>query len=243
MCVIMASLPQGSAEFERQRERIIVRCLPLADHIAYRFARRGESVDDLVQVARVGLVNAVNRFDPAKASSFLAFAVPTMLGEVKRHFRDHGWTMHVPRRLKDLTVAINRAIPELTHTLHRAPTPSELAGHLHVSREDIIETLTANNAYNVRSLDTPLAGDEPASQTWGDRLGAEDHHFDYITDLESLRPLLAQLSPRDRTIVELRFGRSLTQTQIADHIGVSQMHVSRMLHRILGELREGLHAD
>ncbi len=233
----LATLDPKSRAYLRHRDAIIERCLPLADHIARRFGGRGESHDDLVQVARVGLVNAVNRFDVTATDSFLAFAVPTMMGEVRRYFRDHGWSLHVPRRLKDLTVALTTARAELSQQLQRAPTPSELAQHLGVDRATVIDGLVAADAYSTRSTDDEhyLNGD---GLTLADTLGKPDPNLQKVVDIETVRPLIAALPERDRRILHLRFFEHQTQTQIADHLGISQMHVSRLLAHALRSLRQ-----
>jgi RNA polymerase sigma-B factor len=224
----------------RQREAIFNRCLTLADRIARHYGGRGEDIEDLTQVARLGLVKAVNRFDPSKGSHFVAFAVPTMMGEVRRHFRDHGWSMHVPRRLKDRHGHITRATMELTQTLGQAPTAGQLATHLDMRREDIVDSLLAAEAYRVHSIDAPVSSGDSAPRMVSDTVGEVDFEFDRITDQETVRPLLAALPERERTVLYLRFFESMTQSQIAERIGVSQMHVSRILEKTLRELREQL---
>ncbi|WP_428844567.1 SigB/SigF/SigG family RNA polymerase sigma factor [Mycolicibacterium hodleri] len=229
-----------SAEVARQREAIFNRCLALADRIARHYGGRGEDIEDLTQVARLGLVKAVNRFDPAKGSHFVAFAVPTMMGEVRRHFRDHGWSMHVPRRLKDRHGNISRATTELTQSLGRAPTAGQLAEYLDMSREDIVDSMLAAEAYRVHSIDAPVSSGDSAPRMVSDTVGSVDFEFDRITDQETVRPLLAALPERERTVLYLRFFESMTQSQIAERVGVSQMHVSRILEKTLRELRAKL---
>jgi RNA polymerase sigma-B factor len=224
----------------RRREAIFNRCLPLADRIARHYGGRGEDIEDLTQVARLGLVKAVNRFDPSKGSHFVAFAVPTMMGEVRRHFRDHGWSMHVPRRLKDRHGHITKATTELTQTLGRAPTAGQLADALDMSREDIVDSMLAAEAYRVHSIDAPVSSGDSAPRMVSDTVGDVDFGFDRITDQETVRPLLGALPERERTVLYLRFFESMTQSQIAEHIGVSQMHVSRILEKTLRELRDQL---
>jgi RNA polymerase sigma-B factor len=238
--VALGATSVGTAAHARAREAIVTRCLCLADRVARHFDRRGEDLEDLIQVARVGLVNAVNRFDPEKGSSFVAFAIPTMMGEVRRHFRDHGWSMHVPRRLKDRHVALSRATTDLIQTLGRAPTPSELAEYLDVEREDVVESIVASEAYRTQSIDAPVVGGDGSARHIADTIGSVDGAFADVTDRESVRPLLASLPEREREVLYLRFFASLTQSQIADRIGVSQMHVSRILERTLRELRSQL---
>jgi RNA polymerase sigma-B factor len=228
-------LPEASEQYARQRERIVRRCLPLAEHIARRFSGRGESYDDLLQVARLGLMNAVIRFDEEAGSDFTYFAVPTIMGEVRRHFRDNGWAVRVPRRLKELHLRIAAATAQLTQRLGRAPTASELATELGMNREEVVEGLVAGCSYRTLSIDNGNSGDDMPSIA--DRLGAADPELDHIDNREALRPLLARLPERERTVLALRFFESMTQSQIAERIGVSQMHVSRMLAKTLAQLR------
>lgn len=240
MFIALQDLRGHSAQAARQRELIISRCLGMADRIARRYGGRGEDIEDLVQVARLGLVKAVDRFDPARGSNFAAFAVPTMMGEVRRHFRDTGWSMHVPRRLKDRHQHITRATTELMKSLGRAPTAGQLAEHLDISREDVVDSLLAADAYRVHSIDTPVSSGDEAPRLVSDTVGDVDPAFDLITDRETVGPLLAALPERQRTVLYLRFFDSMTQSQIAERIGVSQMQVSRILEKTLRELRDQL---
>ncbi len=235
----LAALEADSPQFRRQRDRIVERCLPLADHIARRFDGRGEPRDDLVQVARVGLVNAVIRFDVNAGSDFVSFAVPTIMGEVRRHFRDNSWSVKVPRRLKELHLRLGTATAELSQRLGRAPTPSELAAELEMDRNEVVEGLVAGSSYNTLSIDSGGGGDDDAPAI-ADSLGDVDTTLDQIENREALRPLLESLPERERVVVVLRFFESMTQTQIAERVGVSQMHVSRLLARALGRLRDQL---
>jgi RNA polymerase sigma-B factor len=237
----LKSLDQGSAAFRRQREAIVERSLPIADHIARRFSNRGEPFDDLVQVARVGLLNAVNRFDVETGSEFVAFAVPTMMGEVRRHFRDYGWAVKVPRRLKDIQRQLIQARAELSQRLGRAPTASEIADHLGVDRELVVEGVIAGSSYSTRSTDVQ-AGLDDEYRPFGDTLGGVDPNIDAVIDVETVRPLVAALPDRQRTVLMLRFFESLTQTQIAERVGCSQMHVSRLLAQALHTLRSQVRA-
>lgn len=235
----LATTSEGSPGHVRQREKIVERCLPLADHIARRFDGRGEPREDLVQVARVGLVNAVNRFDVEAGSDFVSFAVPTIMGEVRRHFRDNSWSVKVPRRLKELHLRLGAATAELSQRLGRAPTASELAHELDMDREEVVEGLIAGSSYNTLSIDSGGGGDEEAPAIV-DTLGDLDMGLDQIDNRESLRPLLASLPERERTVLVLRFFESMTQTQIAERVGISQMHVSRLLAKSLARLRDQL---
>jgi RNA polymerase sigma-B factor len=235
----LRELGEHSAAFRRERDTIIERCLPLADNVARHFGNRGVPHEDLVQVARLGLLNAVKRFDPNSGSEFLPFAVATMMGECRRYFRDHGWALKVPRRLKELNLALNTAKAELTQRLNRAPTASELAEHLGVDRQEIVEALVAANSYSTRSADTPIDSNDDGF-TITERMGELDADLDKVVDVETVRPLLAALPDRERHIIALRFFDDMTQTQIAEHIGMSQMHVSRLLARTLTTLRDQL---
>lgn len=238
----MAKLADDDPRRGQLRNELVTGHLPLAEHIAARFSNRGVPREDLVQVATLGLINAVDRFQPDRGTDFLSFAVPTVMGEVRRHFRDASWSMHVPRRLKELNLAINSASAELSQRLGRAPTPSELAKHLELSPEQVYEGLEAGNAYHSMSLDEALSPNAD-SDSLGETLGEPDSALAGVEDYESLRPLIERLPERERQILTLRFFRHMTQTQIAERIGISQMHVSRLLARTLENLRQGLLAD
>jgi RNA polymerase sigma-B factor len=235
-----ASLKDGDPRRQQLRDELVTGHLPVALHIARRFAHRGEPQEDLEQVATVGLINAVDRFEPDRGTDFLSYAVPTITGEVRRHFRDQAWAMRVPRRLKDLHVAIGAAVSELSQRLGRAPRPSEIAAHLKCSTEEVLEGLEAASAYRSASLDEVLTDDEASGHTTADALGEADNALDQVEYREAVRPLLASLPERERTILLLRFFGNLTQTQIAERIGISQMHVSRLLARTLAQLRQDL---
>ncbi|BBZ49228.1 RNA polymerase sigma factor SigF [Mycobacterium heidelbergense] len=236
----LAGVGTDSMEFQRQREKIVERCLPLADHIARRFEGRGEPRDDLVQVARVGLVNAVVRFNVEAGSDFVSFAVPTIMGEVRRHFRDNSWSVKVPRRLKELHLRLGAATADLSQRLGRAPTATELAAELDMERDEVVEGLVAGSSYNTLSIDTGGGGDDDDARAIGDTLGDVDAGLDRIEDREALRPLLEALPERERMVLVLRFFESMTQTQIAERVGISQMHVSRLLAKSLARLRDQL---
>ena len=241
MFVALRKMPAESHEYGRQRERIVARCLPLADHVASHFARRGEGLDDLTQVARLGLMNAINRFDPDKGPSFIGFAVPTMMGEVRRYFRDYSWGMRVPRRLRELHVQISRATSDLAQTLGRAPTAGELSRVLDVPREEIIECLVAGDAYRLDSLDAPLGADGSGKpRLVADAVGGIDPQIEHITNREAVRAIVDALPERERQVLHMRFFESMTQSQIAERIGVSQMQVSRILAHTLRCLRDQL---
>jgi RNA polymerase sigma-B factor len=237
MFKLLATLSPDSADFRYQRDAIIRHCLPLADNIARRFKNRGEAHEDLLQVARVGLVKAVSRYDVETGSQFLGFAIPTIMGEVRRHFRDHGWAVKVPRGVKGLSLRINAGRTELSHSLSRAPTATELATHLGVDREQVVEGLIAGCAYSTYSLDAPVgAGDDPMALH--ETMGGLDGNYERVLQIETVRPLIAALPERERTVLMLRFFHNMTQSQIAQRIGVSQMHVSRILTVALATVRE-----
>ena len=236
----LKTLEKGTLVYRRQRELIIERSLPIADHIARRYSGRGEPFDDLVQAARSGLVNAVNRFDVDKGADFVAFAVPTMMGEVRRHFRDYAWAVKVPRRIKDIQPQLVRARAELSQRLGRAPKISEVASHLGIARDLVVEATVGGAHYSTMSIDMPAApGDD--NRQFGDALGDIDRNLEKVLDVETVRPLIAALPERQRTVLTLRFFENLTQAQIGAQIGCSQMHVSRLLANALSTLRS--HAD
>jgi RNA polymerase sigma-B factor len=222
------------------RERLVAEHLPVAEHIARRFRNRGQPEEDLRQVAAIGLIQAIDRFDPGRGSDFLSFAVPTITGEVRRYFRDTTWSMRVPRRLKELHAAISAKTAQLSQSLGRAPRPSELAEALGLPIEDIQEGLAAASAYHSDSLDELVSSTDGVTTSVGDLLGEDDERLDVVIDRQALFPVLAKLSERERTIVTLRFFGNLTQTQIADRIGLSQMHVSRLLAASIAKLRTAM---
>ncbi|WP_067659338.1 SigB/SigF/SigG family RNA polymerase sigma factor [Nocardia harenae] len=221
------------------REQILRRCLPLADHIARRFTGRGETYDDLHQSASLGLVLAVDRYDPARGASFLAFAVPTIMGEVRRHFRDHTWAVRVPRRVKETQLAIGPTIERLCQQYGRMPTAIEIAMAMDIDLLEVTQALLAGNAYRTNSLDATADDDENsvAAQVT-ETLGDIDPAYDITDDALAVAPLLRDLSERDRRILHLRFFENYTQSQIATELGVSQMHISRILARTLATLRD-----
>ncbi|GAA4483096.1 RNA polymerase sigma factor SigF [Rhodococcus olei] len=218
------------------RAEIITRALPLAEHIARRFRGRGEAYDDLLQVARLGLVNAVDRFDVGRGSDFVSFAVPTIMGEVRHHFRDAGWAMRVPRKLKDLHLEITKAVGVLSQRFGRAPSAREIADELGLDVADVTDGLLAGSAYQTVSVDA-RTGDREDDAPLVDVLGADDPAFEKVESFVALQPALAALPARERTVLLLRFFGGLTQTQIAERLGISQMHVSRLLSKTLADLR------
>jgi RNA polymerase sigma-B factor len=213
---------------------MIERHLGLARHLALRYSDSGEPLDDLFQVASLGLVNAVDRFDPARGVAFTTFAVPTITGELKRHFRDRGWAIHVPRDLKDAALRVRRALAD--HTGERAPTPAELAETTGLSLETVLEALEAAGAQRAHSLDAPTGPDEDAG-TLVDLLGDDDDELDRAEQRVLLGDLLTILRPREREILRLRFAEDLTQSEIGAQVGISQMQVSRVIRSALARLR------
>ena len=230
-----AKLTPDEPQRQRLREQLISGYLPVVEHIARRFAGRDEPLEDLVQVAAGGLIKAVDRFEPDRGSDFFAFAVPTIIGELRRYSRDHGWSMRVPRRLKDLHIAIRSSQTELSQQLGRAPRPSEIAEKLGLPVSKVIEGLQAGDAHPSASQEEMLGH---GTAILGEFIGDLDNELALIEEREVLRPLLAKLAPRQRTILALRFFHQLTQTQIAEQVGISQMQVSRALSQTLDLLRE-----
>ncbi|HVL84376.1 MAG TPA: SigB/SigF/SigG family RNA polymerase sigma factor [Pseudonocardia sp.] len=233
----LAALPPDHPDREELRAKLVTGFLPVARHIARRFAGRGEPVDDLEQAGTVGLIGAIDRFQPCRGVDFLSFAVPTITGEIRRHFRDRTWGVRVPRRLKDMQSSMNAVIGPLSQELGRAPRPSELAARMGVPVQEVVEGIEAHHLYRSSSLDELVAS---ADTTLGDTLGSDDAELARIENHQALAPILDTLPERERTILLLRFFGNMTQTQIADRIGISQMHVSRLLGRTLAELRERL---
>jgi RNA polymerase sigma-B factor len=232
-----AELPADDPRRGTLRDRLITGYLPVAQHLARRFVHRGVPLEDLVQVATLGLINAVDRYDPSFGRDFLAYAIPTIQGELRRYFRDHSWSMRVPRRLKDLHVSINRVTEELAQGLGRAPRPSEIAARLSISVDEVLEGLEATASYASQSLDEVLMEGEDKA-TLANLLGSNDSGLALVEAHETLRPLLETLPPRERTILVLRFFDNMTQSKIAAQLGISQMHVSRLLSQTLATLRE-----
>nr|WP_106968362.1 RNA polymerase sigma factor SigF [Streptomyces canus] len=234
----LRALKDGSPEYAELRNQLVRMHLPLVEHLARRFRNRGEPLDDLTQVATIGLIKSVDRFDPDRGVEFSTYATPTVVGEIKRHFRDKGWAVRVPRRLQELRLSLTTATAELSQQHGRSPTVHELAEKLAISEEEVLEGLESANAYSTLSLDVPDTDDE--SPAVADTLGAEDEALEGVEYRESLKPLLEDLPPREKRILLLRFFGNMTQSQIAQEVGISQMHVSRLLARTLAQLREKL---
>jgi RNA polymerase sigma-B factor len=218
------------------REEVVTRFLPLARQLAGRYSHVGEPYEDLVQVACVGLLKAVDRYDPERGGGFARYAVPTMLGELKRHFRDKGWAVHVPRGTQELVLKVGEALGTLPSKLGHSPRPRDVAAAVGTPVEDVLEAMEAATAYEATSLDAPRPGGEEGEWTYLDTLASEDQGFELVDISETLRGTLSALPVRERLIIRLRFEQDLTQAEIADRIGVSQMHVSRLLRRSLDRL-------
>ncbi|MGW0048736.1 RNA polymerase sigma factor SigF [Nocardia cyriacigeorgica] len=234
----LESLDPDDPHRRQIRAEIIELCLPLAEHIARRFGGRGESFDDLQQVARVGLVQAVDRFDLGRGSTFLAYAVPTMMGEVRRHFRDRTWAVRVPRTMKDIQLRIGPATEALSQRLGRVPTAREVAAELGVELAQLTQAMVAANGHTSNSLESIARDDDDQGSAVQRRLGCEEPCYGLLEDAMAVRPLIAALPKRDRQVLVWRFYGSMTQNQIAERLGVSQMQVSRILSRTLASLRE-----
>ncbi|MFF4400940.1 RNA polymerase sigma factor SigF [Streptomyces sp. NPDC001480] len=237
----LAVLPDGP-ERQALRDELVRLWLPMAERIAVRFRGRGESLEDLYQVAALGLVKAVDHFDPARGRAFEAYAVPTVTGEIKRHFRDHMWTLHVPRRVQDLRNRVRSTVKELAQTTPgRASTVAEIAERAHLSEDEVLTGLEALECFTALSLDAEMPGTD--GYALGDALGGPEPGYDLVVDRAAVRPCLQALPERERMILYLRFFRGMTQSRIAQQLGISQMHVSRLLSSCFTHLREELLAE
>ena len=235
-------LRQKFDEFHRTenpalRDELVTAHLGLAEYLARRFANRGEPLDDLVQVASVGLLKAVDRFDPERGLEFSTYATPTIVGELKRHFRDKGWAVRVPRRVQELHLRLGSVVSTLSQDLGRSPTIGEIAERAGASEEEVLEAMEAGRAYRFASLDAPGSGGDEDNQTLSGQLGEDDPRLTDIEHRVALSPLIAELPRREQVILHLRFFEGLTQSEIASRLGISQMHVSRLLARSLAKLR------
>ncbi|MFE0456281.1 RNA polymerase sigma factor SigF [Streptomyces sp. NPDC058914] len=238
----LATLPPGPRR-DTLRGQIVEAWLPMADRLAGRFRSRGESYEDLRQVAALGLVKAVDRYDPARGNAFESYAVPTVTGEIKRHFRDHMWTLHVPRRIQDLRNRVRFACQDLSQTVSgRRPTVAEIAERAQLTEEEVREGLEALESFTALSLDAEVPGSEDG-YSLGDALGASDPALDTVVDREAVKPRLAALPERERAILYMRFFGDMTQGRIAEQLGISQMHVSRLINRCCDRLREQVLKD
>ncbi|MFC5799887.1 SigB/SigF/SigG family RNA polymerase sigma factor [Streptomyces formicae] len=235
------TLEEGTPEYSYVRNTLVELNMSLVRFAAGRFRGRSEPMEDILQVGTVGLIKAINRFDVEREVEFTSFALPTVVGEIKRFFRDTSWAVRVPRRLQELRLDLAKAFDTLEQDLGRAPTTAELADRLDVTEPEVLEGQRAANGYVARSIE-PLEDDEPPGQL-ARRLGAEDPALDVVECLQCLKPVIAALPERERTILSLRFGDELTQSEIGERLGISQMHVSRLLARILEQLRDALLTD
>jgi RNA polymerase sigma-B factor len=242
----VALIEASRAGDEKAREALVERYMPLVRSLASRYAGRGEPQEDLVQVGSIGLLLAIQRFDTERQVQFTTYAVPTIVGEIQRHFRDRAWALHVPRRLKELSVRLTRTIEAKTAELGRSPTIAELAEATGAAEDEVVEALQTSEAYSTRSLSQPL-GRETDDETMQDVLGIDDQGFSEVEDSYLVEAGLSALDERERLIVELRFFEGLTQSEIAARVGISQMHVSRLLRRALhlmrGRLEESIGED
>ncbi|MFD8268168.1 RNA polymerase sigma factor SigF [Streptomyces althioticus] len=235
----LESLDEGSHDYSYVRTTLVELNLALVKFAASRFRSRSEPMEDIIQVGTIGLIKAIDRFEHTRGVEFPTFAMPTIIGEIKRFFRDTSWSVRVPRRLQELRLDLAKAGDELAQQLDRAPTVAELADRLGITTDEVVEGMAASNAYTASSLDAQPEEDD-AEGALADRIGYEDHGLEGIEYIESLKPLIAELPSRDRKILSLRFVAGMTQSEIGEQLGISQMHVSRLLSRTLVKLRKGL---
>jgi RNA polymerase sigma-B factor len=238
LLLALSALPPSHPDRPSVREQAIEAWLPMAYRLARRYARHGDMADDLRQTATIGLIKAVDRFDADRGVEFVGYAIPTIIGEIKRYFRDRTWSVRAPRRLQEMRLAIGQAQLELGHSLGRSPTVADIATHLNASEEAVLEGLESGYAYHAVSLSTPV-GDESGFEL-GDTLGSGDHGYELVELNVALPPAMACLTEREQRIIAMRFYGNLTQASIAEQIGVSQMHISRILTGALAKLRERL---
>ncbi|MFF4536962.1 RNA polymerase sigma factor SigF [Streptomyces aureus] len=237
----LAVLEEGTPEYQYARNTLIEMNITLVQFAASRFRSRDrDEMEDIVQVGTIGLIKAIDRFELTREVEFTSFAVPYIVGEIKRFFRDTTWAVHVPRRLQEARVALAKATEELRSRLGRVPTTRELAALMSLSEEEVIEARKASNGYTSASLDAAITSSEDGEAALADFIGVDDTALELVEDFNALAPLIAQLDDRERRIIHMRFVDELTQAQIGEHLGVSQMHVSRLLNRTLAKLREGM---
>ncbi|MFF2362334.1 RNA polymerase sigma factor SigF [Streptomyces sp. NPDC058122] len=237
----LAVLEEGTAEYQYARNTLIEMNISLVRFAAARFRSRGaDEMEDIVQVGTIGLIKAIDRFELTREVEFTSFAVPYIVGEIKRFFRDTSWAVHVPRRLQEARVQLAKATEELRSRLGRTPTVKELSELMCLTEEEVNEARLASNGYNSSSLDAAISTDNDGESALADFIGTEDGALELVEDFHALAPLIAQLDERERRIIHMRFVDELTQAQIGEHLGVSQMHVSRLLSRTLAKLRQGM---
>ncbi|QOY60100.1 SigB/SigF/SigG family RNA polymerase sigma factor [Thermophilibacter immobilis] len=223
---------------EEAREQLIVSHLNLVRFLASKFKNRGESLEDLVQVGTIGLIKAIDRFDPERGLEFTTYATPTIMGEIKRHFRDKGWSVRVPRRLQELSAKVNRTNDELTNQLQRSPSVAEIAEHLDVSVDEVLEAMESSSAYSSVPLEGGGSSDDDEAPSVIDRYATEDADLAASDDRIVLEEAIADFSPREQDVIRMRFVEGLTQVEIAEHLGVSQVQVSRLLRRTLRRIQD-----
>jgi RNA polymerase sigma-B factor len=221
---------------QRARDELVARFMPLARQLARRYQRGSEPLDDLVQVASLGLIKAIDRYSVDRGTAFSSYAVPTILGELKRYFRDVGWAVHVPRGMQERIMQVNSTVETLSRRLGRSPTPAEVGKEVGLGPEEVLEAMEASVAYEASSLDAPRTNDSD-SDSYAESIGADDDAYEQIEYMQTIAPTMRALPERDRLVLKLRFEDDLTQSEIADQIGVSQMHVSRLIRRALARLR------
>ncbi|RMI93357.1 RNA polymerase subunit sigma [Streptomyces sp. ZS0098] len=238
----LAELEEGTREYQYARNTLIEMNMSLVRFAAGRFRGRGDDMDDVVQTGMIGLIKAIDRFELSREVEFTSFALPYIVGEIKRFFRDTTWAVHVPRRLQELRVELAKAREELSSRLDREPTVAELATLMNISEQQVVEGQIAANGYNSSSLDAALTGDGPehGEAVLADFIGVEEERLALVEDFHALAPLMAELSDRDREILHLRFVEEATQAEIGERLGCSQMHVSRLIKRIITRLRAGM---
>jgi RNA polymerase sigma-B factor len=237
----LAVLEEGTPEYSYARNTLIEMNMSLVRFAAGRFRSRGpEEMEDIVQVGMIGLIKAIDRFELSREVEFTSFAIPYVVGEIKRFFRDTSWAVHVPRRLQEARVQLARATEELRSRLGRTPTVKELAELMSLPEDEVIEARLASNGYTSASLDATLSSSEDGESALADFIGTDDRALEFVEDFHALAPMIAALDERDRKIIHMRFVEELTQAEIGERLGVSQMHVSRLLSRCLARLREGM---
>ncbi|MGW5655042.1 RNA polymerase sigma factor SigF [Streptomyces humi] len=237
----LAALEEGTPEYQYARNTLIEMNMSLVRFAAGRFRSRGpEEMEDIVQVGMIGLIKAIDRFELTREVEFTSFAIPYIVGEIKRFFRDTTWAVHVPRRLQEARVQLARATEELRSRLDRDPTVKELSELMSLSEDEVREARLASNGYNSSSLDAAISGSEDGETALADFIGTDDQALELVEDFHALAPMIAALDERDRQVIHMRFVEELTQAQIGERLGVSQMHVSRLLSRCLARLREGM---
>lgn len=225
------------------REKLVMSHLNLVRFIANKFKNRGEPIDDLVQVGYLGLLKAIDRFDPARGLEFTTFATPTIMGEIKRHFRDKGWSVRVPRRLQELSAKVNQATDTLTSQLQRSPTIAEIAEYLDATVDEVLEAMESSSAYSSVSLEAPSGMEDDDAPSVIDRYATEDEELAFTDDRIIIEEALASFSPHEREVIEMRFLQGMTQIEIAEKLGISQVQVSRLLRRTLKKIQEKIDPD